>query len=128
MKWFSRLQDMRHTIKNSSEKGSPKEIMGTALSMILIFINGALGVIHLFALREAVTRFTQDNFVVWAWRLSAVDFVAGIILVICWLVMVFVLQYLYEKDFRRSWIPKRFLIVLAIQVVLYYATVWYAFR
>ena len=126
MKWFSRLQDKRRDREDSFEQGTTKGILGTAFSMVLIIINGAFGLMHVFALRDAVMRFSQERFIFWTWRF--IEASAAIIFSICWLVMVFVLQHLYEKDFRRSWLPIRFLIVLAVQIVLYYLTIWYVLR
>ena len=117
MTWFSRRQD-----KSGDTEGTASSIISTTMSMVFIIINGTIGVMHMFALRDLIMAIVQLSVTFWAWRFA--EIAAGILLSIGWLVLILVLQNLYEKDFKRSWIPKRFLIFTAIQLVFFGVTVW----
>ena len=122
---FSRLHDK---VKDPFVKDSIKDITGSALSLVLMIINGAIGLALIFTSQDAIMRFIWEHFTFWSWRFIGAS--AAIILTICWVAGILVLQHLYEKDFKLNWMRAlvRFGIVLAVQLVLYQGTVWYAFR
>jgi len=96
-------------------------ILRVLVSIVFLIIHGAIGIVHLFTLRDLVMMYAQQHSDVFSWRF--IELIAAIILSIVWLVLISVLQHFYEKDLKISWFPKRFLIVLAIQLVLYGGTV-----
>jgi len=97
------------------------KIIRFTLPIIFLIIHGGIGIVHLFALRDLLMMFVQRYVTFWSWRF--IELAAAIVLCISWLVLINVLQHLYEKDLKISWIPKRFLIVLGIQLALYGGTV-----
>jgi len=53
----------------------------------------------------------------WSWNF--IETATVIILVILWLVMVYVGQHFYEKEVTIRWVPKLFIVITAVQLVLY---------
>ena len=91
------------------------------LPIIFLIIHGGIGIVHLFSLRDLLMLFVQRHITIWSWRF--IELSAAIVLCIGWLALINILQHLYEKDLKVSWLPKRFLIVLGVQLVLYGGTV-----
>jgi len=107
--------------QDNTEDGMLTKVFRFILPVIFLIIHGGIGIVHLFALRDLLMMFVQRHITIWSWRF--IELAAAIVLCISWLVLINVLQHLYEKDLKTSWIPKRFLIVLGIQLVLYGGTV-----
>lgn len=113
MMLYSHLQD-------NTEDSVMSKIFRFVLSIIFLIIHGGIGIVHLFALRDLLMMFVERHFTMWSWRF--IELAAAVVLCISWLVLINVLQHLYEKDLKSSWIPKRFLIILAVQLALYGGT------
>ena len=92
-------------------------ILHSVLSLACVTVNGIIGVILLFNFRNAVMT-TIDRSSIRVFAINFIDISLSIGLCIIWLASVFVFQHLYEKDFMRSMVPKRFLIHTGIQLVL----------
>ena len=89
------------------------------LSLACVAVNAAIGVPQLFTIHRAFNAaiVLRSGIRFWAWNF--IEMVSAIVLCIAWLVMVYVLQHVYEKGFVHSWIPKTFIIFTIIQLALY---------
>ena len=104
-------------IKKDNAAGAEFKIRYLLLSFLYTAVNGIIGVIMLFNLRNAVM-FTVERTNTSVWAFNFIEMASAIILCIAWLIFVFVAQHLYEKDIAKSLKPKRFLLYTAVQLAV----------
>jgi len=104
------------------DKAAPSSGKPTAKHMIIslayVAVNGTLGVPLIFYIRDSVMLIAEMmGITFWSWNF--IETATVIILVILWLVMVYVGQHFYEKEVTVRWVPKLFIVITAVQLVLY---------
>ena len=87
------------------------------LSILLVCINGLIGFFYWFTFRQLVIHILANSSInIWAWRF--VDMVTFMLYGVIWLVSIHILQHFYEKEFKKRWVPRIFIGVTVIQILL----------
>ena len=96
---------------NRKLSGAIPKLHHLLLSFVMCAVNGVIGVIVLFNLRNAVMR-TVERSGISVWSFNFIEISTAIIFFV-WIIFSFVSQHQYERDLACSKIPKRFLIYTA---------------